>query len=347
MRIPFSRPRTSPIIEKEAERFIRALYHGTLHREVDPNGLEHWIRVITSGAASPADVVERFVASEEHRKLTALRLFVPPGHYHSPIVDPIEAEGHLALTRGRPVPDSLAGITVDRRAMVLTWQKLIPFLTTSPFSAEQSRSLRYQFENPSYSWGDGSVLHAMLRLFRPRRLIEIGCGWTSACTLDTVEKYIENCHLTFIEPYPRLLRELIPKCPPNVDVLEQRVQDVPVATFEQLTAGDILFIDSTHVLRTGSDVCFELFEVLPRLASGVLVHFHDMFWPFEYPETWVLEDKRSWNELYAVRAFLTDNETWRIVVFNDYLAKFERPMIESTYPAFLRNSGGALWLQRY
>ena len=64
------------------------------------------------------------------------------------------------------------------------------------------------------------------------------------------------------------------------------IQQVPVATFEALEAGDILFIDSTHVLRTGSDVCFELFEVLPRLASGVLVHFHDMFWPFEYPRLW-------------------------------------------------------------
>jgi hypothetical protein len=67
---------------------------------------------------------------------------------------------------------------------------------------------------------------------------------------------------------------------------------------------NVLFIDSTHVLRTGSDVCFELFEILPRLSPGVLVHIHDMFWPFEYPRSWVVEENRSWNELYAVRAFL-------------------------------------------
>jgi len=93
-------------------------------------------------------------------------------------------------------------------------------------------------------------------------------------------------------------------------------------------------------------VCFELFEILPRLSSGVLVHFHDMFWPFEYPRTWVVDENRSWNELYGVRALLTDNDAWRVLLFNDYLARLERPMIESTYPQFLRNSGGALWLMR-
>src|SRR5262249_750673 len=177
--------------------------------------------------------------------------------------------------------------------------------------------LRYHFENPSYSWGDGSVLHAMLRLLRPRRLIEIGSGWTSACTLDTVQNYLNgNCHVTFIEPFPQLLRELVPNCPPNAEILECPVQEVPMRFFEPLTAGDVLFIDSTHILRTGSDVCFELFEILTRLAPGVLVHIHDMFWPFEYPRSWILEENRSWNEVYAVRAFLTDNHTWRIVMFN-------------------------------
>ncbi len=120
------------------------------------------------------------------------------------------------------------------------------------------------------------------------------------------------------------------------------VQHVPLSVFAALEAGDILFVDSTHVVRTGSDVCFELFEVLPCLARGVLVHIHDMFWPFEYSRQWAVEENRSWNELYAVRAFLSYNDAWRIVLFNDYLAKLERGMIEATYPQFLRSTGGAL-----
>jgi hypothetical protein len=116
--------------------------------------------------------------------------------------------------------------------------------------------------------------------------------------------------------------------------------------FEQLQPGDFLFIDSTHILRTGSDVCFELFEILPRLASGVIVHFHDVFWPFEYPAEWIVDENRSWNELYALRAFLTDNGKWKILFFNNYFAKLERSLVEKTFPTFLRNPGGALWLQR-
>ena len=132
----------------------------------------------------------------------------------------------------------------------------------------------------------------------------------------------------------------------RVRVFEKPVQQVPLSIFDALQAGDILFINSTHVLRTGGDVCFELFEILPRLSRGVLVHFHDMFWPFEYPRSWSVDENRSWNELYAVRAFLSYNDAWGIVLFNDYLAKLERPMIEATYPQFLHNSGGALWLLR-
>ncbi|MEQ1935159.1 MAG: class I SAM-dependent methyltransferase, partial [Fimbriimonadaceae bacterium] len=147
-------------------------------------------------------------------------------------------------------------------------------------------------------------------------------------------------------PYPALLLSLIGGAADRVRIFDEPVQQVPLTIFGELQAGDILFIDSTHVLRTGSDVCFELFEILPRLAPGVVVHFHDMFWPFEYPRFWAVDENRSWNELYAVRAFLSYNSKWRIMLFNDYLAKLERPMIEATYPKFLRNSGGALWLRR-
>jgi len=132
----------------------------------------------------------------------------------------------------------------------------------------------------------------------------------------------------------------------RVEIIQQNVQQVPVTLFDELRAGDILFIDSTHVLKTGSDVCFELFDILPRLASGVFVHFHDIFWPFEYPREWVISENRSWNEQYALRAFLTRNDAWEIMMFNDYFGLFERPMIASTYPPFLRSFGSALWLRR-
>ena len=266
---------------------------------------------------------------------------------YSPIVDPVEADRHLSRLEANKIPLSLYGIRIDREQMIEKWSSLLPFLNNIPFSQFKAPGFRYAFENPSYSWGDGSILYAMLRSHQPRRLIEVGSGWSSACALDTAERYFKSeCEFTFVDPYPQLLSSLIGKITTNVRIIEMPIQQVPLATFEALEAGDILFIDSTHVLRTGSDVCFELFEVLPRLASGVLVHFHDMFWPFEYPRLWAVNENRSWNELYAVRAFLTNNDDWRVIFFNDYFAKTERNLIAASYPDFLKNSGGALWLQR-
>ena len=245
------------------------------------------------------------------------------------------------------MPLSLDGIKIDRDKMIEEWNNLLPFLNNIPFSQFDTSGFRYAFDNVSYSWGDGSILYAMLRSLQPRRYLEVGSGWSSVCALDTAERYFKNeCEFSFVDPYPQLLNSLIGEVSEKVQIIEMPIQQVPLTMFEVLEAGDILFIDSTHVLRTGSDVCFELFEVLPRLASGVFVHFHDMFWPFEYPRKWAVNENRSWNELYAVRAFLTNNDNWRVIFFNDYFAKTERELIAASYPDFLKNSGGALWLQR-
>lgn len=275
------------------------------------------------------------------------KLFVPPGHYYSPVVDPTEAEKLLLSIARLPVPTEVAGIRIDRKEMIETWWKLLPFFTTADFPDTQSTSFRYFFDNPFYAWGDGSVLSAMLRYLRPRRLIEIGSGHTSACTVDTVEHYLDGgCEVTCIEPFTDRLRELLGDDLAKVRIVEKPVQDMKPSFFDQLEAGDILFIDSTHVMKTGSDVCFELFEILPRLAKGVIVHFHDMFWPFEYPREWAVVENRSWNELYGVRAFLTHNDAWEVVFFNDFFAKLEPDLIRETFPDFLKNTGGALWLRR-
>ena len=260
---------------------------------------------------------------------------------------PLKQTGTSLELEANPIPLSLDGIKTDRKQMIEKWNSLLPFLNTIPFPQCKTPGFRYAFDNPSYSWGDGSILYAMLRSLQPRRFIEVGSGWSSVCALDTAERHFKKeCEFTFVEPYPQLLNSLIGEVGINVQVIEMPIQQVPLGTFEALKAGDILFIDSTHVLRTGSDVCFELFEVLPRLAAGVLVHFHDMFWPFEYPRKWAVDENRSWNELYAVRAFLTNNDDWRIIFFNDYFAKTERKLVAASYPDFLKNSGGALWLQR-
>jgi len=332
---------------EDAEQFIIALYRGVLDREPDQSGFKHYVNALFSGTTHTA-IAKQFIASEEYVKKQSSKLFRPPGHFYSPIVNPLEADRHLAALESNPTPESVPGLMIDRDEMIRVWRGLLPFITTAPFQESKRSPFRYAFENPNYAWGDGSVLYAMILHHRPKRIIEIGSGWSSACMLDTVERYLDSdCELTFVEPDPaRLLLKLIGEAASRVRIFDKPVQEVPLSIFDTLQASDILFIESTHVMRTGSDVCFELFEILPRLSCGVFVHFHDMFWPFEYPRVWAVEENRSWNELYAVRAFLSYNSTWRIILFNSYLAKLEQAMIEATYPTFLGQSGSALWLQR-
>ena len=143
-----------------------------------------------------------------------------------------------------------------------------------------------------------------------------------------------------------LLRSLLrPGDEERIAVHPIPVQEAPLALFDALEANDILFIDSTHVSRVGSDVNHLLFEVLPRLAPGVLVHFHDVFFPFEYPREWILEG-RAWTEAYLVRAFLTGNAGWEVVLMNTFLEHFHRDWFEQNMPLCLRNPGGSLWIRR-
>lgn len=335
------------IDEFDGERFVADLYRGILRREADPDARKHFVGLLRGGM-SVQDLVDALLASDEFRaQQNQVVPWAPHGHFYSPIVAPADAERHLARLLQSPPARALPGIALDPGAMIARWHALLPLLTSAPFPAEKNDSFRYAFENPAYSWGDGLVLQAMIRHFRPARIVEIGSGWSSACMVDTVERYLDpGTELTFIEPSPELLQKTVGDTSLRTTLHACGVQDVPLALFESLRAGDILFIDSSHVLKTGSDVCFELFEILPRLAAGVVVHFHDIFWPFEYPSEWLLQENRSWNEAYGVRAFLTHNSDWEILLFNNYLAQVEQAAIAATLPQFFKNPGGALWLQR-
>ncbi len=329
--------------DESSDELVRLIYRSVLRREADESGVRYFGGELRRGR-SVNSILEEFVNCEEFQ--TSTKLFVPPGHFYSPVVDQREAIDYFARLAPQPVAE-LPGIDISREAMLSEWKAFLPYLRDIPFGAQKSGQWRYGFENPAYSWADGSLLHAVLRRFKPRRLIEVGSGWSSACAIDTIENFLGGaCEVTFIEPYPALLKELVASTSVQTLIIDQPIQNVPLDRFESLEAGDVLFIDSTHVVKTGSDVCHEVFDILPRLKSGVLLHFHDVFWPFEYPRAWAVDDNRSWNELYLLRAFLQNNSDWRVVFFNDYMAKMASVEIARDFPDFFKNTGGALWLQR-
>ena len=131
----------------------------------------------------------------------------------------------------------------------------------------------------------------------------------------------------------------------NFQLVSQRLQTVRLELFSDLGPGDILFIDSTHVAKFSSDVNYLFFEILPSIRAGVYIHFHDIFFPFEYPDEWLIEG-RAWNEAYIMRAFLQYNDIFRIVLFPTFLARFHRDSYFAAMPLCAKNIGGCIWLKK-
>ena len=215
------------------------------------------------------------------------------------------------------------------------------FMAAAAFSETQTVGSRYYSDNGVFPAGDAAVLRAMINALKPHRIIEIGSGFSTACMLDAIDELGLSTKVTCIEPYADRLRGLLRRGDAP-EILEKPVQQVELTRFSELQDGDILFIDSTHVLKTGSDIHYELFEVLPSLNPGVVVHFHDLPYPFEYPSQWVFEQNYSWNEAYGVRAFLTYNLVFRPLYSNSLMATYEPDLLRSLFPKFPDNPGGAI-----
>jgi hypothetical protein len=204
----------------------------------------------------------------------------------------------------------------------------------------------YHAGNPMFSRLDAWMLQAMLRHFRPRRMIEVGCGWSSLLTARVNREYLNGeLDFTCIEPYPPdFLQEGIEG---TSRVIQSPVQELPLDSFLELDDGDILFIDSSHTAKTGGDVVFLFQEVVPRLAEGVIVHVHDIFLPRDYPPGWVFSG-RAWNEQYLVRAFLSFNSAFRVLLAVAWLKEFHEDVLRllPDYPDKYQDGGGSLWIQR-
>ena len=271
---------------------------------------------------------------------------VPPGHFYSPIPSIEDVLRDESKIFGPPRPN-IPGVDLRESDQLGLLEAFIDFYSEMPFRPHKTEGLRYYFENRAYSYSDAILLHCMIRYLRPKRIIEIGSGFSSCVTLDTNQLFFGNSiSTTFIEPYPKLLLSLLKQTDKNTaKIIPRRVQDVDVADFELLGANDILFIDSTHVSKVNSDVNCIFFDILPRLATGVHIHFHDIFYPFEYPKEWLLEG-RAWNEAYMLRAFLQYNKSFEVVLMNTYMEHFHESFFKENMPLCLNNRGGSIWIRK-
>ena len=209
---------------------------------------------------------------------------------------------------------------------------------------------RYFVNNGAFESVDGEVLYCMVRHLKPRRLFEIGSGNTTYLSAQAALKNGAEggraCELVAFEPYPdEVLRAGFPGL---ARLVETKAQEIPLEEFERLGDGDILFIDSSHVLKVGSDVQYLYLEVLPRLRRGVVIHVHDIFFPAEYPRKWVMEDHTFWNEQYLLQSFLAFNDSFEVHWAGSYMHLKHPEKLEAAFSSYDRRARwpGSLWMRR-
>jgi predicted O-methyltransferase YrrM len=196
-------------------------------------------------------------------------------------------------------------------------------------------------ENTMYLAADAAVYRAMLRHLRPSRVLEVGSGYSTAIALDTANSHLSGLKLRCVEPHPDRLLDLLERGD-RVELDRCFIQDLPLEEYDTLRDGDVLFIDSTHVVKPGSDVIWLFLRVLPRLSPGVVVHVHDIFWPFEYPPEWLAE-QRNWTESYLLHAFLAGNRSWEILLFSSWLWRHRTELVPKRLSA---GAPGSIWLRK-
>jgi predicted O-methyltransferase YrrM len=269
----------------------------------------------------------------------------PHGHFYSPIASKKDIQEFKSIIWEGNNSNSINGIDLNIDYQIQLLKSFEQYYKEMPFKFEKPKEHRYCFNNSSYEYTDAIMLYSFIRHFKPKNIIEIGSGFSSAVMLDTRDIFNMKIGISFIEPYPKLLYSLLRENDlDSCKIFDTKVQNVSLQEFSKLKENDILFIDSSHVSKTGSDVNFEIFNILPNLNSGVIIHFHDVFYPFEYPKEWVLEG-RNWNEDYLLRAFLSYNNAFEILLFSQFIHKYYKIAFENM-PLTHKNTGRNLWLRK-
>jgi predicted O-methyltransferase YrrM len=328
----------------DLEDSVREVLARTLGREPNEQVVQEWLkRARTLPAAA---FLRQLSNSKKFRQHKVPFMNHPPGHFFSPVVDPDTVRPYYEASMAVQ-PEDIGGIDFRLGAMKAFWLQNQEFIRATPFGEAPTPGNRYSSQGGPYPIGDAITLRAMIGHYKPKKIIEIGSGFSTACMLDAAEHAgLKDLHITCIDPdFTRLRSLLKPGDEERLELHERVVQGMPLEPFSKLQANDILFIDSTHVLKTGSDVHYELFYILPLLKPGVIVHFHDCRFPLEYSPKQVFEKNYSWNEVYAVRALLMYSNRFRVVFHNSLFCQREEELVRETIPACLRNPGSGLWIE--
>jgi hypothetical protein len=247
---------------------------------------------------------------------TSLRIFRTVGvfpiqdHYYEPLFHPrhLNADFHK--------PRNLSGINWNIETQLGFLDALAPFASEAPV-----------LPNTAFDGADAICWYCMIRLLKPKRIIEVGSGYSTRVAIKAIADSGQSTSHICIEPFEEQWLEET-----HAKIIRQRLEDVNRSIFHELEAGDILFIDSSHIIRPQGDVLTEVLEIVPTLAPGVVVHFHDIFSPRHYHRKWVEKEVKLWNEQYLVEAFMSHNHDWEIIAALNYLKHEHQAHLKRVFP---------------
>ena len=314
---------------------LRELAEEALRGNIDMAELSQFIATVTPRCLHSGKFHEIFPVWERHG------FHVTPVHFYQPIPDTQSLPESLWNR-----PSELVGIDMNDAMQLDLLRNHFPKFRHEyeQFPTEPTGERgRFYFNNGLFDGTDALVAYCMIRHFQPRLIIEVGSGFSSLVAAEAIARN-ENSALICIEPFPLdFLRQGFPGLH---SLIEKKVEDIDLEFFSQLDSGDILFIDSSHTVKIGGDVNFLFLEVLPRLKPGVLVHFHDIFLPFDYRRDWVMDELRFWTEQYLLQAFLSFNSEFEVLMANSYLAHRYMEDFKAAFSNSPSWGGGSFWMRR-
>ena len=271
---------------------------------------------------------------------------ITPVHYYQPIPDSRELSADLWSLRS-----SMCGVDINEQFQIELLSKFHSAFSSEydRFPASSSDPLQFHFSQTVFCSVDAELLYCMIRHFKPRTMIEVGSGMSTLLAAEAMRKNEMEGHpgkLTAIDPYPR---EFLHRGVPGLtELLEAKVQSVPIERFCALEANDILFIDSSHVIKIGGDVIYEYLDLIPRLQPGVIVHCHDIFLPAEYPKSWILEQRWFWTEQYLLQAFLAFNSAFEVLMAGSFLHLYHSEKLKAAFASYNPATvwPGSFWMRR-
>jgi len=278
---------------------------------------------------------------------TAKKIFLSIGvfpinaHYYEPLFDKKKLQYPLRNDR------TLPGINWNTNEQLNLLKSFTYNNELIQFPENQKSQLSFYYRNSSYGTGDSEFLYNMIRHFKPNRIIEIGSGISTLMAQNAVRKNTDenpkySCKHICIEPFEAPWLEKT-----GVDVIRKKVEEVEKDFFTQLNKNDILFIDSSHMIRPQGDVLYEYLELLPILNAGVIIHIHDIFSPKDYLDEWIDEDVRFWNEQYLLEGFLSFNSSFKIIAALNYLHhNFFNELSEKCPMLTIEREPGAFYIQK-